>query len=76
MAVAGLIRDSLAVQVKAGNLFGALNDPSVPYSVVYHLETFLLFGTLVALGPLVRLVRSGAIARPANGAFGLADLPA
>lgn len=76
MAVAGLIRDGLSAQVKAGALLGGLNDPSVPYSVVYHLETLLLFGTLVALGPLVRLVRSGAIRRDANGEFGLADLPA
>ena len=51
-------------------------DPSVPYSVVYHLETLLLFATLVALGPLVRLVRAGAIARGAQKDFGLAEMPA
>lgn len=76
MACAGAIRDWFSVQVQAGTLAGALNDPSVPYSVVYHLETLLLFATLVALGPLVRLVRSGAIRRGPNGEFGLADLPA
>jgi BCD family chlorophyll transporter-like MFS transporter len=76
MACAGLIRDHFAAQVRAGEMAWALNDPSVPYSVVYHLETLLLFGTLVALGPLVRLVRSGAIRRAPDGEFGLADLPA
>jgi MFS transporter, BCD family, chlorophyll transporter len=29
-------------------------DPSVPYSVVYHLEILVLFAALAALGPLVR----------------------
>jgi BCD family chlorophyll transporter-like MFS transporter len=76
MACAGVIRDYFAGQVHAGHLAWALNDPSVPYSVVYHIETLLLFSTLVALGPLVRLVRSGAIRRDPNGEFGLADLPA
>ncbi len=76
MACAGLIRDHFAAQVRAGEMAWALNDPSVPYSMVYHLETLLLFATLVALGPLVRLVRAGAIQRPANKEFGLADLPA
>ncbi len=76
MASAGAIRDWLSLKVQAGALTGALNDPSVPYSVVYHIETLLLFATLVALGPLVRLVRSGAIARERNGEFGLADMPA
>ena len=75
MAVAGLIRDGLGAQVRAGALFGALNDPSTPYTVVYHIETLLLFATLVALGPLVRLVRSGAIRRAPDAEFGLADLP-
>lgn len=76
MACAGFIRDALASGIRDGALSGPLADPSVPYSVVYHIETLLLFGTLVALGPLVRLVRSGAIRRDPNGEFGLADLPA
>jgi BCD family chlorophyll transporter-like MFS transporter len=54
----------------------ALSVPSVPYSVVYHLEILVLFTTLVALGPLVRRqgvrAREEMVARP----FGLADIPA
>jgi BCD family chlorophyll transporter-like MFS transporter len=76
MAVAGLIRDAMTSAVQDGRITGPLADPAVPYSVVYHIETLLLFGTLVALGPLVRLVRSGAIRRGSKGEFGLADLPA
>jgi BCD family chlorophyll transporter-like MFS transporter len=75
MACAGLIRDALARAASDGRLTGPLADPSVPYSVVYHIETFLLFVTLVALGPLVRLVRSGAIAREKEREFGLAEMP-
>ena len=32
----------------------ALASPATGYSFVYHLEMYLLFATLVALGPLVR----------------------
>lgn len=76
MASAGLIRDWLSGLYHSGALTGGLNDPSVPYAVVYQIETVLLFATLVALGPLVRLVRSGAIQRPSEQEFGLAELPA
>ncbi|MFM8781014.1 MAG: PucC family protein, partial [Gemmatimonadota bacterium] len=76
MAVAGVIRDVLGAGIRSGALQGVWGDPSVPYTVVYHVETLLLFATLVALGPLVRLVRSGAIRRAPDAEFGLADLPA
>lgn len=75
MACAGLIRDALAQAAADGRLTGPMADPSVPYSVVYHIETFLLFIALVALGPLVRLVRSGGIARKSDKEFGLAEMP-
>jgi BCD family chlorophyll transporter-like MFS transporter len=76
MFAAGLIRDAMVRGIADGRITGAMADPSVPYSVVYHIETLLLFATLVALGPLVRLVRSGAIARETGKDFGLAELPA
>jgi BCD family chlorophyll transporter-like MFS transporter len=31
-----------------------LTDPSVAYSMVYHIEMLLLFLTLIAVGPLVK----------------------
>lgn len=76
MFAAGLIRDGVARGIADGRITGVMADPSVPYSVVYHIETVLLFATLVALGPLVRLVRTGAIARGQDKDFGLAELPA
>ncbi len=76
MAAAGLVRDGLAQAAQDGRLTGPLADPSVPYSTVYHIETLLLFVTLVALGPLVRLVKTGAIKREDQAGFGLAEFPA
>jgi BCD family chlorophyll transporter-like MFS transporter len=76
MAVAGVIRDAMLHGIESGRITGAMADPSVPYSLVYHIETLLLFATLVALGPLVRLVRAGAIARQPGKELGLAELPA
>ncbi len=75
-AMSGIMKDWLSHLVDAGSLGVAMSVPSVPYSVVYHLEIFVLFATLVALGPLVRRrgvqAREELVARP----FGLADIPA
>jgi MFS transporter, BCD family, chlorophyll transporter len=51
----GALRDALAHLIAARALGPALTDPALAYSVVYHLEIGLLFATLVALGPLVRI---------------------
>ncbi|MDK2773502.1 MAG: MFS transporter, partial [Tabrizicola sp.] len=40
--------------VNAG-LLGPISDISLGYTVVYHVEIALLFFTLAALGPLVRI---------------------
>ena len=54
IAAGGLIRDGVGALADAGALGEALTGPGVGYSVVYHLELYGLFVTLVALGPLVR----------------------
>jgi BCD family chlorophyll transporter-like MFS transporter len=74
LASAGAIKDGVAHLIQQGRLSEGLSVPSVPYSVVYHIEILVLFATLVALGPLVSMVRAGAIRRQQE--FGLADLPA
>ena len=51
----GTIRDVVGHLAASGILGTGLSDPSLGYSFVYHLEIGLLFATLVALGPLVRL---------------------
>jgi BCD family chlorophyll transporter-like MFS transporter len=51
----GTIRDVVGHLATSGALGSGLSDPSLGYSFVYHLEIGLLFATLAALGPLVRL---------------------
>lgn len=72
LALGGTLRDLMASLAANGWLGSAMSQASVPYSVVYHLEIALLFGTLIALGPLVR--RHGAPATPRQH-LGLADFP-
>lgn len=76
IAIGGTIRDGVGALAASGALGEALNTPGTGYSVVYHTEIALLFGTLVVLGPLVRL----AFLKPqqtnqGTGSIGLADFP-
>jgi len=76
-ACSGVMKDWLSHLVQRGELSPGLNVPSVPYSVVYHLEIFVLFATLVALGPLVARRAVGQAERDSSQRpFGLADIPA
>jgi MFS transporter, BCD family, chlorophyll transporter len=73
VALGGMIRDSVGALATQGALGPALNSASTSYSVVYHIEIALLFATLVALGPLIRISN---VARMRTGTkFGLAELP-
>jgi BCD family chlorophyll transporter-like MFS transporter len=69
VALGGAIRDGVGALATSGALGPALTSDAVGYSVVYHLEIFLLFAALVAIGPLVRYGAK----QPSR--FGLADLP-
>ena len=69
----GFIRDFITALAVKGELGMALNSPGIGYSFVYHLEIYLLFATLVALGPLV-MYQAKEIQRKSLK-FGLADLP-
>jgi BCD family chlorophyll transporter-like MFS transporter len=71
MALAGALRDVISGLAVRGSLGPGLTSASVGYSFVYHLEIALLFGTLVAIGPLVRLGHP----RTSMTRFGLAELP-
>jgi BCD family chlorophyll transporter-like MFS transporter len=76
IAFGGGIRDAVNHLALSGRLGEALALPATGYSVVYHLEIALLFGTLVALGPLVRLsFLKPRTDTPESGKFGLADFP-
>ena len=54
----GAIRDGVSALAERGVLGSALSSPATGYSFVYHIEWYLLFATLIALGPLVRRRRS------------------
>ncbi len=69
--VGGALRDVVTHVTASGALGDALATPATGYSVVYHTEIGLLFVTLIALGPLVRLEPVQTAARP----VGLADFP-
>jgi len=74
IALGGTIRDVVGGLAANGSLGEALNQPSMGYMVVYHLEIGLLFATLVVLGPLVKLT----FVQPnqsETGKFELVDFP-
>ena len=71
IALGGVLRDCLSGLAVRGALGPGLRSPAVGYSFVYLLEIALLFGTLVAVGPLVRV---GA-RKTTPTRFGLAELP-
>ncbi|MDX2308670.1 MAG: BCD family MFS transporter [Hyphomicrobium sp.] len=73
IAIGGALRDGVQRLAADHALGPALTDPSVGYSVVYHLEILLLFGALVAIGPLVR--PQGESSTSGGEAFGLAEFP-
>ena len=75
LASSGLLYDVLAPLTRAGRFGEALSAPSVPYSVVYHLEVALLFVTLIALSPLVAPLGASRRTVSPRTRFGLADLP-
>jgi BCD family chlorophyll transporter-like MFS transporter len=73
IAFGGAIRDSVSSLATQGALGPALNSTATGYSVVYHIEILLLFATLVAIGPLIRL--SNISRYQSQSKFGLAELP-
>jgi BCD family chlorophyll transporter-like MFS transporter len=74
IALGGAIRDIVSELAALGALGEALQSTTTGYSFVYHIEMYLLFATLVAIGPLVRAPgpRGG---ESTHTKFGLADLP-
>ena len=74
IALGGALRDGVGALAESGVLGPALSGPFVGYHFVYHLEIFVLFVSLVAIGPLVAPASDGRSAPRER--FGLADLPA
>jgi hypothetical protein len=66
MALGGALRDGVSVLAMSGALGEVLVTPITAYSFVYHLEMYLLFVVLVALGPMLRASRLAARAEAQN----------
>ena len=75
IAAGGAIRDGVSHLAMQGSLGSALVSPVTGYSFVYHLEIYLLFAALIAIGPLVRPLGRRPVATPTHPKFGLADFP-
>ncbi|MBC7505180.1 MAG: MFS transporter, partial [Sandarakinorhabdus sp.] len=67
----GAIRDVIGAAAMAGRLGPGFVDPATGYSIVWHVEIFLLFGSLIALGPLARR----AVDASPRARFGLTEFP-
>ncbi len=66
IAGGGAVRDGISHLATHGFFGEALDAAATGYSFVYHIELYLLFATLIAIGPLVRTrratpTRSGAV---------------
>ncbi len=74
MAAGGFLRDLIGHLASSGALGSSLDSPATAYSFVYHIEIYMLFAVLIALGPLVRSIRQTQ-ANTSRASFGLAELP-
>jgi BCD family chlorophyll transporter-like MFS transporter len=74
IAAGGAVRDIVSNLATHGALGTALSSPGTGYSFVYHVELYLLFATLIAIGPLVRAARRTP-PKESSPRLGLADLP-
>jgi BCD family chlorophyll transporter-like MFS transporter len=72
MFFGGAMRDFVSGLASQGALGPALTDPATGYSFVYHVEMYLLFVTLVVIGPLAKRAATSSVT-PAKRT-GLADL--
>ncbi|NBO13851.1 MAG: MFS transporter [Betaproteobacteria bacterium] len=73
MALGGGLRDAVDSLAMSGQLGEVLQSPVTGYSFVYHLELYLLFVVLVALGPMLR--KPSGTQHKRSHRFGLAELP-
>jgi BCD family chlorophyll transporter-like MFS transporter len=72
MAMGGVTRDLVGSLAEQGLLGEVFNSPLTGYSMVFHIEMFMLFAVLIALGPLVSRHRSEAAD---SNRIALAELP-
>jgi len=73
IAVGALVRDVVTYAALTEKLGPVMNSPATGYAVVYCTEIVLLFGTLIALGPLVNTRTEHPARSPMR--FGLSEFP-
>ncbi len=73
IAVGGTLRDVVSHMADSGMLGPVLTGPETGYTFVYHIEVFLLFATLVVIGPLAKF--SAKSDATTDDRFGLAEFP-
>ena len=71
----GAIRDAAGQFAASGALGPALIGPTFGYNVVYLLEICMLFITLLALGPLVRVIPLSEQKPKTDDGFAIVDFP-
>jgi BCD family chlorophyll transporter-like MFS transporter len=73
VAAGGVIKDMVGSLANTGWMGESLISPVTGYSFVYHLEMYLLFAVLVAIGPLAKRARLERVSQQRK--FGLAEFP-
>jgi BCD family chlorophyll transporter-like MFS transporter len=73
IAAGGVIRDVISTLATSGLLGEGLISTATGYSFVYHIEFYLLFATLIAIGPLVVMNKHAVM--NVSKKFGLDELP-
>jgi len=74
VAFSGFMRDFVSEAALKGNFGSTLQTNATGYCFVYAVEIFLLFVSLIALGPLVRVFGQSTITKPGTK-FGLVQIP-
>jgi len=75
IAVGGGLRDTVGSYAMAGHLGDVFATPAFGYAFVYQIEIFVLFATLIALGPLVRVLPYTPKPKSDGRPLGLAEFP-
>jgi len=75
IAVGGGLRDTIGTYALKGGLGPVLTSPAFGYDFVYLIEIMVLFVTLVALSPLVRVTIFDPQTKSSSARMGLADFP-
>ena len=73
IGIGGAMRDTIGYWIERGWLGPAFDAMSDSYTVVYQFEVFLLFVTLVVIGPLAKFAREAG--GDDDGRIGLTEFP-